>query len=64
MSLVYTATSAVAEIAPVSFQAERAQDRVNETRRVLVASLDLPVGVQPIGEILPLVLNGATCELK
>jgi len=56
MSMACAASAAVLEIVPVSFHAEHATRRLPETTRGAVVNGDLPDGVQPIGEVLPLVL--------
>lgn len=57
MSIACAASAAVLEIVPVSFHADHATRRLPETTcGAVVAASDLPPGVQPIGEVLPLVL--------
>lgn len=56
MSMACAASAAVLEIVPVSFHVEHATRRLPETTRGAVVNGDLPAGVQPIGEVLPLVL--------
>lgn len=56
MSIACVASAAFLEIVPVSFHTQNATRRLPETTRGAVVNGDLPAGVQPIGEVLPLVL--------
>jgi hypothetical protein len=56
MSIAYATLAMVAEIAPACCQPERATRRLLEPLRRVASRNDLPPSVQPIGEILPMLL--------